>query len=279
MTRLTEDDLKIARAIEDWNTLWLAAEPLIKFAMSELRCGDEDALQEARLAAGAAVRSWDPLKGSFSTHVISCARGTILKWLNSDNRGIGSRRQADEGVACDVISLNDPVATAWHEDDDERTTHLDCLTYDDIDDSTEFEQLMRSGELQNWADQLLRFIDEVDAEFFRAVARAGGTRAFAAAHGLPVMTVQDRKRKIMAALTVHREKAWYNSGTGSGGPNPAHNGRWSIQESVGNPWADWSYKPTDADVAAGALPRDDRFKWSDGARRTWPAIGRRRVKP
>lgn len=271
-TRLTDDQLKIAHALEDWDALWLAAEPLVKFAMSELRCGDEDALQEARVAAGTAVRSWNPVKGAFSTHVTTYARQAILDWLRGEaGRGIGSRRQFAENVTPEMISLNDP-AEAPSDEDDDRPTHLDRLTYADIDDSTEFEALMHSGQLQVWADQLLRFIPDEEAEFFRNVVRAGGVRPFARLAGLPVMTTQDLLVRVMGKLSVHRAKTCYNRGTGPTGQE--QNGNFWRKHHVGNPWADWAYKPTAADLAAGASPRDGAFKWSLGALRM--GAGRRK---
>lgn len=261
MTRLTDEQLQTARALEDWDTLWLAADPWIKFAMSELRCGDEDALQEARLAAGQAVRSWDPAVVAFSTHVNTYARGAILNWLQAQQTaGVGSRRVAAEGAALDTISLQDPADV---DEDGDHATHMDRLTYADIDDSTEFEQLARDGGLQIMADRLLRFLPDEEAAFFRAVTKAGGTRAMSQATGAPRGAIRGRLERIMEKLATHAPKTCVIRETGRTGQE--NNGQFYRTQHVGNPWADWAYQPTEADVAAGASPRDDAFKWSLGA--------------
>ncbi len=108
MARLTAEQLIKAHALQHWNTLWLAAEPLVKFAMAELGCGDDDAWQTGRLAAGGAIRTWNPARGAFSTHIATQVRGALLKWLNEQRTGgVGSRRQTEENNAPEMISLND----------------------------------------------------------------------------------------------------------------------------------------------------------------------------
>lgn len=260
--RLTDAQLETARALEDYETLWLAADPIVKFAMAERNCGDEDALQEGRLAAGLAIRSWDPAKGAFSTHIANAALGAITNWLNQEaTGGIGSRRVASEGFAPDTVSLYDPADGA--DEDDERPTRLDRLTYQDLDNPTEFEALAQSGELQNMADRMLRFLPDEDAQFFRAVTKAGGVRAFAKAANRTPMSVSRQLKAIMAELALHSAKTCYNRETGSTGQEK--NGQFYRTQHVGNPWADWAYKPTPEDIARGAAPRDDSFKWSEGA--------------
>ncbi len=277
LTRLTDEQLKTARALEDYETLWLQADPWIKFAMAELRCGDEDAFQEARLAVGSALRSWDPEKGTYGTYVTNCAHQAILDWLRSQNtHGIGSRRQAAEGAPPMVVSLDDPAETAWHETDDgDRATHLDRLTGEDLDDSTEFEAFVRNVDATRELDRLLRFADPLDAAFVKDVTRAGGMRAYAQFANVTAMSVSRRMSKIMEGLALHRHKTCYIHGTGMDF-SQHRNGRYNMSESVGNPWADWAYKPTPEDVANGSAPRDDAFNWSAGARRAYPRIERRR---
>jgi RNA polymerase sigma factor (sigma-70 family) len=67
---------------------------------------DMDMVQEGNLAAGRAVDTWDPDKGTFSTWVASHVRGAMLDYLNESNKGgVGSKSSdtmmvdMEEGVA------------------------------------------------------------------------------------------------------------------------------------------------------------------------------------
>lgn len=267
MTRLTDDQLKAASAAADWNTLWLEADPWIKFTMSELNCGDDDAYQEAQLATGKAVRTWDPQIASFGTHIVNQVRGALLNWINGQNNaGVGSRWQAAEAMPVEVISLNDPADAPGtvEEDDDVPATHLDRLTYEALDDSTEFEKALLTLEPTEEIKRALTFLPTDESKFFREVMNAGGTRAFHRATGMPQKTVSDHMVRITQKLSAQQQKSCYirNTGLGRSVSEQSLNGRHYITAPTGNPWADWSYHPTAADLAAGSAPRDGNYPWS-----------------
>lgn len=294
MSRLTEVELQRARALEDWNALWLAADPWVKFAMSELHCGDDDAFQCGREAAGRAVRTWCPEKGAFSTHIKNRVRGELLKWLNAQgSAGVGSRRQARDKHIIQVISLNDPFHPSpsfygmTAEDALEAEgTHQDNLTYDDLDD---FESINAALIGLDARGQLLAALDRLpsdESKFLREVMRHGGISAFSRAVGVPQPTVSTRVTRIVKKLSDNRWKTWYIQGTGkrsSRGFLPGGEDfgayRWQramlgpsikIESSIhssGNPWADWSWKPTREDVRNGSEPRKIGYPWSAGARK------------
>lgn len=84
MKRLSAEELRAARKAEDYRTLWEQADDLCKFAVSSMIRGGmdkqyatDDMLQEARMGAGKAVRTWDPAKGEFSTWITGRARYAI----------------------------------------------------------------------------------------------------------------------------------------------------------------------------------------------------------
>lgn len=136
--KLTNDDLATARDREDWETLWLAARPLVKLAIKRMiqrgeleptRWADDDLTQEGLLAAGHAVRSWDTLEGAFSTWLVTKIRGQILNYVSGENNGgVGGSRRP--GM---VFSLFEPFkALNGHEDeesDEDGDSKLDMLPY------------------------------------------------------------------------------------------------------------------------------------------------------
>jgi len=98
--KLNHDELMLARKTESWETLWLQAVPLARLTVRRLKEHgtldpsylNEDLLQDALLAAGEAIRSWDPRKGRFSTWVMAYTRGTLLKKVASAATGmVGGR--------------------------------------------------------------------------------------------------------------------------------------------------------------------------------------------
>lgn len=98
---LTKADLKAAHARKDWQTLWLAAMPLVKLAMRRLMergyldpsHSSEDLLQDAAVAAGETVRLWDPAKGAFSTWVMLRVTEKVRNSAQAANTGMIGGRQ------------------------------------------------------------------------------------------------------------------------------------------------------------------------------------------
>jgi RNA polymerase sigma factor (sigma-70 family) len=286
MIRLSEPQLICARALGDWTALWLAADPLVKFAMSKLGCGDEDALQQGRLAAGLAIRSWAPEKGAFSTHITTQVIGAIRDWLRAaHNGGVGSRRQRADDQAVELISLDAPAEVNVSHDlgeDQGGETHLERLTYDDLDDFDSINTVMLKLDTRGQLNTALDRLPPDDSKFLREVMRAGGVTAFSRLTGMRWQTTSRTLARIVQKLVRGQRRTCYNHHTGSkflpGGEDFGAY-RWqramlgpsikveSSIHSTGCPWADWSWKPTRADVRNGAAPRSVGYPWSAGARR------------
>lgn len=90
---MNHQELCRARDAEDWNALWLEARTIVNavvgsmYAANEIHNAErEDVLQEGYLAAGSAIRSWEPIEGTFNTWVTRITRGCILKSLNKLDR-------------------------------------------------------------------------------------------------------------------------------------------------------------------------------------------------
>jgi RNA polymerase sigma factor (sigma-70 family) len=93
--------LRALKAAQDWKSLWSQALPLVKHTVSKLIASGrltseqatDDLLQEGNLAAGRAVRTWDPDKGAFSTWIVRAAHGAILDHIQRTSSGmVGGRR-------------------------------------------------------------------------------------------------------------------------------------------------------------------------------------------
>ena len=92
--RSSKEALEQLRADGDHKALWTKALPLTKYAISGLiRSGrlskeqsDDDFFQECCIAAGNAVRRWDPGRASFSRWVIYSVRNAALDLLAGRKR-------------------------------------------------------------------------------------------------------------------------------------------------------------------------------------------------
>lgn len=101
MRRLSAEELRAAKADHDYRLLWEQALPLVKFAVGQLVRGGmnsaactEDMLQDGNLAAGRAVRTWDPKKGEFATWVVARVQGAIRNHLTRERSGMVGGRDA-----------------------------------------------------------------------------------------------------------------------------------------------------------------------------------------
>lgn len=108
--RLTHEELAQAHDRGDWDTLWKHAIPLTYFAVRRLvetgkvrsEFASDDMVQEGLLAAGQAVRTWDPLLGAFSTWVMPRVAGALMNHICAEAGGmVGSRAQRSEVVEFD----------------------------------------------------------------------------------------------------------------------------------------------------------------------------------
>jgi RNA polymerase sigma factor (sigma-70 family) len=99
MTRLSAEELRAAQSAQNWGLLWKEAIPLVKHAIKKLRRKGlsqqdrDDLFQEGNLAAGDAVRSWNPDAGAFSTWVIFRVNGALRNHLARVAHGILGTRE------------------------------------------------------------------------------------------------------------------------------------------------------------------------------------------
>jgi RNA polymerase sigma factor (sigma-70 family) len=95
---MTSDQQRAAHTRQDWRALWLDGLPLVRFTLTRMRANgellspvDDDLLQEGYLAAGEAVRLWQPPLGAFSTFLVSWIRGRLLTYLNKAGSSFSGR--------------------------------------------------------------------------------------------------------------------------------------------------------------------------------------------
>jgi len=132
--KLTAEELASAHDRRDWNTLWLAAQPLVKFTIKKMmqrgeidaaRWADGDLKQEGLLAAGLAVRSWSTLEGAFSTWVVTKIRSHLRDYIEKVSRG----GFGGEGSTPFLVSAQEDVLLDADEGEDPDATKQDLFTY------------------------------------------------------------------------------------------------------------------------------------------------------
>jgi hypothetical protein len=151
------------------------------------------------------------------------------------------------------------------------------LTYGDLDGSTAFERWIANVHAVEELNRMLSVLPSDEAEFFRAVIKAGGQSAFSRASGMPDQTVRDYVARIIAKLAGILDKSCYIQHTtlGNYGRSPSDPERF-VGVGSGDPHGDWAYKPTWQDIANGSAPRDEGYNWSAAARRLFT---KRRKRP
>jgi DNA-directed RNA polymerase specialized sigma24 family protein len=89
MQKLTHSQLAEAHDRQDWTALWTAAVPVVNQIVGGMyRLGDlgnvdrEELEQEGALLAGALIRSWNPLLGTFRTWLAVGVRRHLFKIVN-----------------------------------------------------------------------------------------------------------------------------------------------------------------------------------------------------
>lgn len=121
MKRLSAEELRAAKKANNINLLWEQADPLCKYLISYvIRKGmdpayaTDDMLQEARLAAGLSIRTWDPDKGAFSTWVGRRVQGAIADHIRRQSSGMVGGRSAEgtTGSYVDVTPCERPNGEA-----------------------------------------------------------------------------------------------------------------------------------------------------------------------
>lgn len=123
---LTPDELRVLHAARDWRVLWQAAIPIVKHAVTKLlRSGQlstdsatDDLLQEGYLAAGPAIKSWNPDAGMFSTWISHAVRGAMLDHLRRECSGMVGGRDSgrrttvmEDDIAMDTEAVTPAAET------------------------------------------------------------------------------------------------------------------------------------------------------------------------
>ena len=270
---MKEEELLAAREAEDWNALWTEATPRVWYMARELKHErDKDLVAAGTLAAGEAVRTWDPAKGTFTTHINFRVRKAMLDHLRLRAMGdigfpIEHRPRPEQGVQ--VLTLN---SLHMDDPDEPRTGGAPELTYEDAveipggyDDPGE--ALQRSTATED-VQAILSYSDEETGRLLRALYGVGepevATPEYAARTGLGERRVRRIARRVRARLSdrdesgdKERHKIRYSPRV-SQTHIPA-NWRWpgfwnglvgvmgtrgGWRESAGNVWNDWSWKPS-----------------------------------
>lgn len=228
--KLTHAELADAQAHGDWPLLWQHAMPLVKLVIGRMRkdgaaqsdSADDDGelLQQGMLIAGEAMRAWRPVECAFSTHITTRVRGGILNHAAEQaNAGVGSREQKPV-----ILSLGDErpdsSTSADDEDADDDGTFEAALTYAGVvmpggqydGDGVVPEGFGDPSEVADVGAQAhvraaLQHLPERDQHLLCSIYGIGGGRAqtvteYAAAHDMPLRTVERRVAEIRLLLAV-----------------------------------------------------------------------------
>jgi RNA polymerase sigma factor (sigma-70 family) len=295
--RLTTNELALARDAEDWSTLWTAAIPWVKFVISSMgrqgliswpharRARKElrkEVLQEGSLAAGGAIRNWDPDIAAFSTYICLRVRGDLINYLNEQKaQGLGTRWLAETDQDVELVTIHaDPEED---EDGEEiapyEPTYADTghVPEDLADPETELERQAQPAGLRGLLARLapedaanLRdfYGISISTDAEQAPSEPTSIRDWAARKGLSRMTAH---RLVAAAERKLGQKQNSrdipDTGNAVKGPQGRESYRWHIPahwqhpfffggfleiiqhgsawllKATGMVWNDWSWKP------------------------------------
>jgi RNA polymerase sigma factor (sigma-70 family) len=273
MARLTIDELKALKNAQDWNALWTAAIPWVKFAASSIRTNErEDMIQVGLLKVGAALPRWNPDAGHFSTFVHKVARGAMLNFVRDKETREGHTR---------VMNDED----SHHEEESAAPAQL---TYADTNHTPMgFGEPAREISRETAPEAVEYILAEVDDVMSLVLREQMGmavlddqddammVKDLAAARGLPATTLNTRLNAVRKKLVAKLESGYMGITQSIYPPagrrpwvshQPAdrrHPGFWgdlasvmgdtdAWRESVGTVRPDWSWKPTDLDIQNGA---------------------------
>lgn len=193
--KLTKAELLAAHVRRDWQTLWTAAIPAAKYAVWRmLRKGhlhtsrvEEDVTQDALLAAGQAVRLWNPAKGALSTWVVTYVQQKLLNGMRTARADMVGGRES----GLPVVSM--------HEEEIE-------FAYDDPPEG--FNTPEKEVEKQQAAERVaavLKGMPDDSAELVKCLYGIGqrreGWAQYAARKGISLRTVATRRSKTLRALS------------------------------------------------------------------------------
>ncbi len=208
---LTKEQLVAARAAQDWTTLWEAAIPLAKLTVRRLmEYGDldpahstSDLMQDALLAAGEAVRLWEPEKGAFSTWIPAYAKRRILNSIQAAATGMVGGRQ--NGLFTVSMHGEPRVENPFRQDENRDSGIEACLVYEENpeglrDPSVEAEVL----DFVQLVRQMLESLEPEEAEMLKCLFGIGGlteTRESYAKHeGIPLRSLERKLAETLKKL-------------------------------------------------------------------------------
>lgn len=102
MKLMNAEELRAAHAAQDWRVLWEQTIYIVKHSVRRLlqagqlapERASDDLLQEGYMAAGRAVKTWNPDLGMFSTWISHAVRGAMLDHLRREASGMIGGRDA-----------------------------------------------------------------------------------------------------------------------------------------------------------------------------------------
>jgi RNA polymerase sigma factor (sigma-70 family) len=272
MARLTSLELRAMKEKQDWNSLWKAAMPWVRFAATSVRGSDrEDMIQEALINVGRAIPRWDPNQGEFSTYVQKIAKNKMLNFQRDKRRRDESSRHFGDGMEeSHEDGTPSPLATYCD------TGHVPRGFRDPAEElasqhaAETVEQFL--SQLDSLTDQVLRemvgmpVLDEHgDEKYIKDLAKS---------RGIPATTLVSRLEVVRKSFVAKRRTGYVRDTHSIYPPegrepwvtnlqaNKNHAGFWIGQadivdtdvwrESTGTVWKDWSWKPTDEDILRGA---------------------------
>lgn len=102
MKLMNAEELRAAHAAQNWRVLWEQTIYIVKHAVTRLlqagqlapERASDDLLQEGHMAAGKAVKTWNPDLGMFSTWISHAVRGAMLDHLRREASGMIGGRDA-----------------------------------------------------------------------------------------------------------------------------------------------------------------------------------------
>lgn len=132
--RPCEADLRAMHARGDYQALWLAALPLVKWTVKDrcvrkmFRAADRlnrrELIEEGELIAGEVVRGWDPDAGAFSTWIVNCVTARLKNYLRDkkvdvfgsmhwkekvDVEKLWDKRESAKDEAIEMLEFLDPT--------------------------------------------------------------------------------------------------------------------------------------------------------------------------
>lgn len=155
---------------------------------------DMDAIQEANLAALAALPNWDPVRGTLATWLIPHIRGALLDYANTHtNGGIGSKHNKLIQVAIDEVVASEELIGAPEDNPFAETSEPITLEESLVYDS----EVFPNADKAYLIDQVKRHAWRVQWGSYLHYAYEDGATIdeIASSHGVSKETIRQRLRQ------------------------------------------------------------------------------------